>query len=201
MLARPDDQLVPLEAAAALAAGIRDAQFRALPAGAHNMFDIFDLLGGQIVEFVRDTSTVAASERVLATVVFTDIVGSWLRPNPSRLLSSHRRSETKRGTSTVRALSHPRVSPNWRIRHSSAITREIPPRFVRTYTEPICRFSRPTSRETTPDPRWELQFLRSQITKITTDRLSTRSESRGHTDVNGLLAGVGSRFRLPIPFG
>jgi hypothetical protein len=87
VLARPDDQLVPVEAAAALAAGIGDAQFRALPAGAHNMFDIFDLLGEQIVEFVCDTCTVAASERVLATVVFTDIVGSWLRPNPSRLLS------------------------------------------------------------------------------------------------------------------
>jgi hypothetical protein len=28
---------------------------------------------------------------------------------------------------------HPRVSPTWRIRHRSAITREIPPRFVRTY--------------------------------------------------------------------
>jgi hypothetical protein len=54
VLARPDDQLVPVEAAAALAAGIGDAQFRALPAGAHNVFDIFDLLGEQIVEFVCD---------------------------------------------------------------------------------------------------------------------------------------------------
>jgi class 3 adenylate cyclase len=76
VLARPDDRLVPLEAAAALAAGIGDAQFRTLPAGAHNMFDIIDLLGEQIVEFVCDTRAVAASERVLATVVFTDIVGS-----------------------------------------------------------------------------------------------------------------------------
>jgi pimeloyl-ACP methyl ester carboxylesterase len=76
VLARPDDQLVPLEAAAALAAGIRDAQFRTLPAGSHNTFDIFDLLGAQIVEFVCDTRRVATSERVLATVVFTDIVGS-----------------------------------------------------------------------------------------------------------------------------
>jgi pimeloyl-ACP methyl ester carboxylesterase/class 3 adenylate cyclase len=73
VLARPDDQLVPLEAAAALAAGIRDAQFRTLPAGAHNTYD---LVGEYIVEFVCDTRRVAASERVLATVVFTDIVGS-----------------------------------------------------------------------------------------------------------------------------
>ena len=32
-----------------------------------------------------------------------------------------------------RALSHPRVSPIWRIRHHPAITREIPPRIVRSY--------------------------------------------------------------------
>jgi pimeloyl-ACP methyl ester carboxylesterase len=76
VLARPDDQLVPLEAAAALAAGIPNAQFRTLPAGAHSTFDIFDLLGEQILEFVCDTRRVTASERVLATVVFTDIVGS-----------------------------------------------------------------------------------------------------------------------------
>jgi hypothetical protein len=114
VLARPDDQLVPLEAAAAFAAGIRDAQFRALPAGAHNMFDIFDILGEQIVEFVCDTRTVAASERVLATVVFTDIVGSWLRPDPSRLLSSHRRSETKRGVpSQICVISYRRRFLRW----------------------------------------------------------------------------------------
>ena len=76
VLARPDDQLVPLEAAAALAAGIRDAKFRTLPAGAHNTFDIFDLLGEQIIEFLGGTSTYLASERVLATIVFTDMVGS-----------------------------------------------------------------------------------------------------------------------------
>jgi pimeloyl-ACP methyl ester carboxylesterase len=76
VLARPDDQLVPLDAAAALAAGIRGAQFRTLPAGAHNTFDIFDLVGAQVVEFVCDTRGAATSERVLAAVVFTDIVRS-----------------------------------------------------------------------------------------------------------------------------
>ena len=76
VLARPDDQLVPADAAAALAADISGAQLRTLPAGAHNTFDIFDLLGTHIVDFLGDTSRVAPSDRVLATVVFTDIVGS-----------------------------------------------------------------------------------------------------------------------------
>jgi hypothetical protein len=70
VLARPDERLVPLDAAAALAAGIRGAQFRALPAGDHNTFDIFDLVGAQLLEFVCDTGGAATS------VVFTDIVGS-----------------------------------------------------------------------------------------------------------------------------
>jgi pimeloyl-ACP methyl ester carboxylesterase/class 3 adenylate cyclase len=76
VLARPDDQLAPPDAAAALAAGIRGAQFRTLPPGAHNIFDIFDLVGANVIEFVCETRSVAPSERVLTTVVFTDIVGS-----------------------------------------------------------------------------------------------------------------------------
>jgi pimeloyl-ACP methyl ester carboxylesterase len=76
VLARPDDQLVPMDAAAALVAGIPDAQLRTLPPGDHNTFDIFDLLGAQIIEFVGATRTVTVADRVLATVVFTDIVGS-----------------------------------------------------------------------------------------------------------------------------
>ncbi|MFL6087347.1 MAG: alpha/beta fold hydrolase [Mycobacterium sp.] len=76
VLARPDDQLAPPDAAAALAAGIRGAQLRTLPPGAHNTFDIFDLLGAHVVEFAYNTPSAAPSERVLTTVVFTDIVGS-----------------------------------------------------------------------------------------------------------------------------
>jgi pimeloyl-ACP methyl ester carboxylesterase/class 3 adenylate cyclase len=76
VLARPDDQLAPPDAAAALAAGIRGAQFRTLPHGAHNTFDIFDLVGAHVIEFVCDTRSAPPSERVLTTVVFTDIVGS-----------------------------------------------------------------------------------------------------------------------------
>ena len=76
VLARADGQLVPPDAAAALAAGIRGAQFHMLPPGAHNTLDIFDLVGARVLEFVCDTGSAAPSERVLTTVVFTDIVGS-----------------------------------------------------------------------------------------------------------------------------
>src|SRR5258707_13085607 len=52
VLARPDDQLAPPEAAAALAAGITGAQFRTLHHGAHHKFDIFDLIVAHAGELV-----------------------------------------------------------------------------------------------------------------------------------------------------
>ena len=47
-----------------------------LPPGAHNTLDIFDLVGARVLEFACDRGSAAPSERVLTTVVFTDIVGS-----------------------------------------------------------------------------------------------------------------------------
>jgi hypothetical protein len=44
-----------------------------------------------------------------------------------------RRRTGPHGSRANPALSDPRVSPNWRIRHRFAITRGIPPRFMRTY--------------------------------------------------------------------
>ena len=79
VLARPDDQLVPLEAAAALAAGIRDAQFRARRRVPTTCLTSSTYWVEQIVEFICDTRTVAASERVLATVVFTSVESSAFR--------------------------------------------------------------------------------------------------------------------------
>jgi class 3 adenylate cyclase/pimeloyl-ACP methyl ester carboxylesterase len=76
VLARPDDPYVPFEAAAALAAGIPGAQFRALPPGPHNCFDIGDVLVAETLEFVCNKTTSSTPDRVLATVLFTDIVGS-----------------------------------------------------------------------------------------------------------------------------
>ncbi|MFN8227773.1 MAG: adenylate/guanylate cyclase domain-containing protein [Mycobacterium sp.] len=75
VLARPDDQVAPFEAAAALAAAMPAARFAALPAGPHSLID--DVLGSAIRDFVAETPGIhAVDERVLATVLFTDIVGS-----------------------------------------------------------------------------------------------------------------------------
>jgi class 3 adenylate cyclase len=76
VLARPGDQLVPFEAAAALAAAIPNARFHSLPAGSHNGFDILDELSEQVLAFISDSPSAPIDERVLKTVLFTDIVGS-----------------------------------------------------------------------------------------------------------------------------
>lgn len=83
VLARPGDRLVPFEAAAALAAGIPEAQFQPLPPGPHAPFDIVAELAPLIVEFVCEKPSENADERLLKTVVFTDIVSS------TELLSVH----------------------------------------------------------------------------------------------------------------
>ena len=73
--ARPGDQVVPFEASAALAAALPTAQFVTLPPGDHACFDIVDVLAGNIIAFCADPSAIRG-ERILATVMFTDIVGS-----------------------------------------------------------------------------------------------------------------------------
>jgi class 3 adenylate cyclase/pimeloyl-ACP methyl ester carboxylesterase len=76
VLARPGDRLVPIEAAAAFAAAIPEAQFQPLPPGPHGPFDILPQLAPSIVEFVCEKPSESADERILKTVLFTDIVGS-----------------------------------------------------------------------------------------------------------------------------
>ncbi|ULL11380.1 adenylate/guanylate cyclase domain-containing protein [Mycobacterium liflandii] len=76
VLARPGDQLVPLESSAALAAAIPNAQFRLLPPGPHTPFDIIDDLAREVLDFFTGESGAPADERVLKTVLFTDIVSS-----------------------------------------------------------------------------------------------------------------------------
>jgi class 3 adenylate cyclase/pimeloyl-ACP methyl ester carboxylesterase len=76
VLSRPGDQLVPIEASEALATAMPNAQFRALPPGAHAAFDIDDSLATETLNFVCGPMNRPTSERVLATVLFTDIVGS-----------------------------------------------------------------------------------------------------------------------------
>jgi class 3 adenylate cyclase/pimeloyl-ACP methyl ester carboxylesterase len=89
---RRDDPLVSIEAAAALAAGIPDAQLQLLPPGPHNAYDIMDdfieqtmqFLGArpsgmaeeQTMQFLGARPSGMAEDRVLKTVLFTDIVSS-----------------------------------------------------------------------------------------------------------------------------
>jgi pimeloyl-ACP methyl ester carboxylesterase/class 3 adenylate cyclase len=74
VLARPGDRVAPLEAAAALAAAIPGSQFKTLPDGPHVLVD--GMVGAEILDFVCGTSSTAVEERVVKTVVFTDIVSS-----------------------------------------------------------------------------------------------------------------------------
>ncbi len=73
--ARPGDRMVPFEAQAALAAGIPNAQFVTLPPGAHGAFDLVDMIVTRILDFCERPSA-STEDRVLATVLFTDIVDS-----------------------------------------------------------------------------------------------------------------------------
>jgi class 3 adenylate cyclase len=76
VLARPGDQLVPIEAAAALAAAIPNAQCHRLAPGPHNAFDVLDDIADMALRFFTENPSAPADERVLTALVFTDIVGS-----------------------------------------------------------------------------------------------------------------------------
>jgi class 3 adenylate cyclase len=74
VLARPGDLVAPFEGAKALAAAIPGAQFKTLPEAPHSIVD--EVLGAAVLDFVCGTSSVAVDERVVKTVLFTDIVSS-----------------------------------------------------------------------------------------------------------------------------
>ena len=74
VLNRRDDRMCPIGAARALAAEIPGAEFREMPPGPHGLFD--EALGSAVLEFVCDKPVPATTQRVLSTVLFTDIVGS-----------------------------------------------------------------------------------------------------------------------------
>ena len=76
VLARPGNEFVPIESSAALAAAIPNAQFHLMPPGSHTPFDIVDDLAREVLEFFTEKPSTPAEERVLKTVMFTDIVGS-----------------------------------------------------------------------------------------------------------------------------
>jgi class 3 adenylate cyclase len=74
VLARPGDLMVDIEASRALAAALPSAEFRALPPGPHAALD--SALATEALNFVCGPTNSPIGERVLATVLFTDIVGS-----------------------------------------------------------------------------------------------------------------------------
>jgi len=76
VLARPGDRVVSIEAAAALTAAIPGAQLHPLPPGSHALFDIVAELVPTILEFVCLKPSEPTDERILKTVMFTDIVSS-----------------------------------------------------------------------------------------------------------------------------
>jgi pimeloyl-ACP methyl ester carboxylesterase len=74
VLAREGDRMAPIDGAAALAAAIPGAEFKTLAPGPHGLID--DTLASAILDFVTGRPSVAVDERVLKTVLFTDIVSS-----------------------------------------------------------------------------------------------------------------------------
>jgi class 3 adenylate cyclase len=74
VLGRPGDLVAPAEGAAAMAAGIPNAKYHELPPGPHGLFD--EAMASAIIDFVCEAHDDSANERVLSTVLFTDIVGS-----------------------------------------------------------------------------------------------------------------------------
>lgn len=81
VLSRPTDRIASPQGAAAMAAAIPGAQFKTLPDGPHSLID--EAVGSAILDFVCGTSAVPVGERVVKTVLFTDIVSS------TEMLSAH----------------------------------------------------------------------------------------------------------------
>lgn len=76
VLARRGDRIAPFEAARELAEKIPNAVLRELPPGEHYATDLVEILPRATLEFVGQQADAAPAERVLSTVMFTDIVGS-----------------------------------------------------------------------------------------------------------------------------
>jgi class 3 adenylate cyclase len=74
VMGRRGDEVAPVEGAAALAAAMPNAEFVELSPGPHGLMD--DELAATVVKFVRGNPADEPGERVLSTVLFTDIVSS-----------------------------------------------------------------------------------------------------------------------------
>ena len=76
VLARKGDRIAPFEGAVELAAQIPNAELQELPPGEHYASDLLDLFPETVLRFVGQQADATPAERVLSTVLFTDIVGS-----------------------------------------------------------------------------------------------------------------------------
>jgi len=76
---RTGDPVAHVEAARDLASRIPGAKFVEFPGGSHGMWDIVDQVMAQVREFVTGAPFQSAPDRVLATILFSDIVGSTQR--------------------------------------------------------------------------------------------------------------------------
>ena len=74
VMARPGDVVAPIDGARALAAAMPNARFQQLSPGPHSLLD--DELAAVIVDFARGRPAEDPGERILSTVLFTDIVSS-----------------------------------------------------------------------------------------------------------------------------
>lgn len=74
VLSRQGDQVAPIGGAKYLAAQMPNARFVELPPGPHGLMD--DAISSAVVNFVCGDAADDSGERVLSTVLFTDIVGS-----------------------------------------------------------------------------------------------------------------------------
>lgn len=74
VLGRADDRVAPIEGARALASAMPNARFLELPNGPHGLMD--EVLATEVVNFVLGKPADEPGERVLSTVLFSDIVGS-----------------------------------------------------------------------------------------------------------------------------
>jgi pimeloyl-ACP methyl ester carboxylesterase len=74
VLSRQGDHVAPIGGAKYLAAAMPNARFVELPPGPHGLMD--DAIASEVVNFVCDKVADESTERVLSTVLFTDIVSS-----------------------------------------------------------------------------------------------------------------------------
>lgn len=76
VLCREDDPVVSVDEARAMANRIRESRFVVLPGQGHFFWDIWEQVVALIREFVTGASAPVPSDRVLATMLFIDIVDS-----------------------------------------------------------------------------------------------------------------------------